>query len=155
LGVGIDQHGAAGFEDGFGHGAEDCLATFIGRRVVQRAQALEVIIVESFGLLDELPERFGSGRFDEAIGIVRRGDDGDADGQPGGEERIEGSHGGILAGLVGVEAEHDFVHVPFEDAGVVGGEGGSLGGDDVFDTGHEAGDQRGDRTHLFDRDCRQ
>jgi hypothetical protein len=69
------------------------------------------------------------------------GHDGDADGEAGGEKMVEGADGGVLAGIVGIEAEDDFVGVALEDAGVLIGEGGALGGDDVLDAVGEAGDE--------------
>jgi hypothetical protein len=47
----------------------------------------------------------------------------------------------LLAGVVGIKAEDHLVGVAFEDAGVVGGEGGALRRDHILDTRHEAGDE--------------
>ena len=89
----------------------------------------------------KLLEGLAAGFLDEAVGIVRGGNDGDANGQAGGEQAVERTDGGVLAGVVGIEAEDDFIHVTFQDAGVVGGEGGALGRDDVLDAGHVTGDE--------------
>jgi len=54
---------------------------------------------------------------------------------------VERTHGGILAGFVRIKTQHHLVHVTFDDARVVGGEGRALWRDDVLHPGHETRNQ--------------
>ena len=54
---------------------------------------------------------------------------------------VKRPHGGILSGLVGIEAQNDFVNVAFDDARMLVGEGRALRRDDVLHAVHETGDQ--------------
>ncbi len=72
---------------------------------------------------------------------MRRGHGRDADGQAGRQQAVQRTDGGVLAGVVGIEHKHHFLHVTLENAGVVGGQRGALRGDDVLDAGHETGDE--------------
>ena len=128
LGVGVDEHDIAGFVNGDGHVLQDGEAAFVGGEVVAGAKAVEVIVKETLGAFDELAEGFAAGFLDEAVRVVGLGNDGDADGEAGGEQAVQRTDSGVLAGVIGIKAEDDFLDVAFEDAGVVGGEGGALAG---------------------------
>ena len=141
LGVGVQQNGAAGFVDGFGHGLDNGAASAVAGQVVGGAQAVQIVIKETAGILDQFREGRPAKLLDVAVRVVRRGNGGDANGEAGGQEAVERADGGVLAGVVGIEAEDHFLGVAFEDAGVVGGEGGALRGDDILDARHEAGDE--------------
>jgi len=54
---------------------------------------------------------------------------------------IQRPHRRVLAGFIGIETEHDFIDVPFQDASVFGGERGALRRHHVLDAGHETRDQ--------------
>ena len=89
---------------GLGHRGEHGEAALVGAEVVLRTQAVEVVVEEVFRALDELREGRTAVRLDEAVRVVRRGHGGDADGEAAGEQDVERAHGGVLSGVVGVEA---------------------------------------------------
>ena len=106
-----------------------------------RAKAVQVIIKKAARVFDQLREGRAAEFLDETVRVVRRGHRRHANGQAGGQQAVQRTDGGVLPGVVGIEAEHDFLHVALENARVVGGQGRALRRDDVLDAGHEAGDQ--------------
>ena len=85
----VHEHHIASLVDGIRHGFEHGQAAFVGRKVVGRAEAVEIPIEEAFAFRDKLLEGFAAGFLDEAIGIVRRGNQCHADGETRSEETIE------------------------------------------------------------------
>ena len=71
---------------------------------------------------------------------MRLRDDGHADGETAGEQVVERTQRGLLAGGVGVETQDDLLGVALENARVVGGERGALRCHGVLDAGEVAGD---------------
>ena len=133
LRVSVAQHVVAGFVDGFGHGPDDGAAAPVAGGIVGGAQTVQIIIEKAGGVFDQLREGGRAGFLDETVRIMRRGHGGHADGQAGGQQAVERADGGVLAGVVGIKAEDDFIDVAFENAGMIGGQGGALRGDDVLD----------------------
>ena len=109
--------------------------------VVRGAKTFQVPVKKSFSFVDDFAEGFAAVLFDEAVGIFAVRNRDNANGQARREQRIERTHGGVLARVVRIETEHDFLDVTFEDARVVGGERRALRRDDVLHAGHEARDQ--------------
>ncbi len=72
---------------------------------------------------------------------MRRGHDGNAHGQAGREQMIQRTNGGILPGFVGIETQHHFIHVAFDNARMLVGERRALRRNDVLHASHEARDQ--------------
>jgi len=102
--------------------------------------AVDSVVEELGGLVEEPAEGVGSGRFDEGVGVLAGREGGDADVEAGGGEFAEGGHGGLFSCGVGVEADDGGVGVAFQEAGVGGGEGRAEGGDSVPEGGLMAGD---------------
>ena len=140
LRVGVDEHRVVCFLHGIAHLLHNVDAAAVGVRVVQSAEVVEQEVKKTGRAVDQLAEGVGSVFADEAVGVVRLRDDGDADGQAAGEQVVERAQGGLLPGGVGVETEDDLLGVALEDAGVVGGEGGALRCDGILDVGQVAGD---------------
>ncbi len=85
----------------------------------------------------------------EVAGVFAVGDGGEFDVEGAADEDFEGAFGGAETGVVGVKDEDDGLGEVFKGAGVIGGEGGTEGGDDVGDAGLVAGDD----VHIaFDND---
>ena len=141
MGVLIDQHDVAGFVNGLSHAAQHRQPALVRGDLVGGAKAVEVIIEEPFGPLDELLESGTSGGLDEAVRVVWGRNYGHAHRQTGGQETIERADGGLLARFVGIKTEYDLLNVALKNAGMVSGQSRALGRDDVLHAGHEAGDE--------------
>ncbi|OQB89925.1 MAG: hypothetical protein BWX84_02191 [Verrucomicrobia bacterium ADurb.Bin118] len=141
LGVAVHQHGVTGLVKGGRHCAQDRQPAAVGGRIVLPAEALQIVIEKISGFLNQPAKRRAAVGANVAVRIMRRGHDGHTHGQPGSQQRLERTDGGVLARVVGVETKHHLVHVPVEDAGVFGGERRPLRGHDIPHAGQVTGDQ--------------
>src|SRR5262249_22776185 len=120
---------------------EDIQAALIGGDLICRAQSVEVIVEKTVGAFDKFVEGGATGVLDEAVGIMGSRNDSHADGQAGCEQMVERSDGGVLTGVIGIEAEDYLIDVALEGSGMLGGKGGALRGDHVLDPCHKTRDQ--------------
>ena len=127
--------------DGFGHVMQNGEPALVAIRVVLLAKAGQTIIEKSAGVLNQLAEFFAAIGLDETVRVVGRGNNRHAHGKAGREQMIQRMHGGVLSGLVGIEAQHDFVDVAFQNTRVLVGERRALRRDNILHAGHETGDE--------------
>lgn len=137
----IKKYSITRFMQGFEHGSHHRHASLIRIYIIFLTQSFEVIIKKPLGVGNEVLEGCTAVSFDEAVWIMRRRHNSHSYRQICCEEMIERAHDGILAGVIGIEAEHDFVDVALEDAGVLIRESGALGRDDILHAAHETGDE--------------
>ena len=116
-----------GFEGGGGGAKEVGVAGGLG--VGEHGMNEEV--EGGLGLVEVRSEGGGAGAAEEGVGVVALGEGGNVYGESGRDEGVHGAEGGFLSGGVAIEDEGDGVGAAFEDAGMILGNSGSLGGDGV------------------------